>query len=407
MYNFGRALIASVAVTSLLVACGGGGSESVALSTPTYLNGFAAMGAAVSNGNVTAKCVAGPPLTTSSDSSGAFTLTLTASHSAPCMLQITGGSLGASQLHGFAGATGRVNLTPITDLIVSKALGSNPSTVFTAFSTSNSNLISSNLTAAKSYVNAQIASITNASVTIDPLNGVFVVGDSNDRVLDSLGTALTVANQTLDGLRTVAQTGGDLTTVVPNPNVLSAMVGTYDSGCVKTNVGSAKYTLVVSNPTGTDVAKVSLRAQIFENTKNTVANFVSSGNSLIASGFLYGMPIYLPTAGTCTTTSTDMSIGGQITALSTKEAYLGTFAGVADQWADQVSFRIDSATFAMGSLNVPVPTFGTTGTLGYKILNNKFYFVSGTGYGSCPTASIAGLATTSCRYIDPTYLTKQ
>lgn len=402
MYNFGRALIASVAVTSLLVACGGGGSESVALSTPTYLNGFAAMGAAVSNGNVTAKCVAGPPLTTSSDSSGAFTLTLTASHSAPCMLQITGGSLGASQLHGFAGATGRVNLTPITDLIVSKALGSNPSTVFTAFSTSNSNLISSNLTAAKSYVNAQIASITNASVTIDPLNGVFVVGDSNDRVLDSLGTALTAANQTLDGLRTVAQTGGDLTTVVPNPNGFSAMVGTYDSGCVVTNVGSAKYTLVVSNPTGTDVAKVSLRAQIFSNTQNAVASFISSDNSLYTSGF----PI-LPSAGTCTTASTDISIGGQITALSTKEAYLGLFAGVTSNWANQATFRFDSATFSLGSLSVTTPTFGTTATVGYKILNNKFYFVSGTGYGTCPTVTIAGLATTSCRYIDSMYLTKQ
>jgi hypothetical protein len=239
-------------------------------------------------------------------------------------------------------------------------------------------------------------------VTIDPLDGVFVIGDSNDRVLDSLGAAMTAANQPLDGLRTVAQTGGDLTTVVPNQNVFSTLVGTYDSGCVATNVGSAKYTLVVSNPEGTDVATVSLRAQIFSNTQNSVASFISSDNSL----FTRSIPIF-PSAGKCATASTDITIGGQIAGLSTKEAYFGLYSGVSDNWADQVTFRIDSATFSLGSLSVTTPTFGTTATLSYRILNNKFYFLSGKGYGTCPMPIVAGLATTSCRYIDSMYLTKQ
>ena len=190
--------------------------------------------------------------------------------------------------------------------------------------------------------------------------------------------------------------------IAPILNTLTPMLGTYESGCILTNVGSAKYTLSVYNTTGAGSALVSLRTQLFSNLNNSIASFLSSDNSAQTNG----LPIF-PSAGTCNSASTDITITGQITAQSTTEAYLGMFAGVSDNWASQVTLRLDSVTFTTGGLNVTTPAFGSTTTLGYKVLNNKLYFVSGKGYSVCPTSSIVNLPTTSCRYIDWTYLTKR
>ena len=51
-----------------------------------------------------------------------------------------------------ATAAGQVNITPITDLIVTKALGSDPAAAFTAFDAARGSALSGGLAAAKTYV---------------------------------------------------------------------------------------------------------------------------------------------------------------------------------------------------------------------------------------------------------------
>ena len=112
-----------LAITALLAACGGG--EGTATVSPGALQGIAATGAAISGASVTAKCVAGPVLNGFTGTDGKFSLTLTSAHTAPCMLQVSGGTPNVT-LHSFATASGQINISPVTDMIVTKALGSDP-----------------------------------------------------------------------------------------------------------------------------------------------------------------------------------------------------------------------------------------------------------------------------------------
>jgi hypothetical protein len=155
-------------------------------------------------------------LTGTTDADGIFDLPLTTAHTAPCMLQVAGGTPSVT-LHGFATAAGLVNITPITDLIVAKALGSDPATAFSAFDRTTGSTISGALTTAKAYVQTQVTSITGSGTTADPMSGKFVVGDADDKVLDALGAALAAAsgNKTIVDLRSSATRGEALTGIVP------------------------------------------------------------------------------------------------------------------------------------------------------------------------------------------------
>ena len=208
-----RGVMAS-GVLAALAACGGGGSSSPTTGAmPGSLNGLAATGAAIANATVSAKCVAGPLISGSTDANGAFTLVLTAAHTAPCMLQVAGGTPNVT-LYSFATAAGRVNLSPLSDMVVAKALGSDPAAAFASFDSAKGSTITGGLAAAKTYVQTQLAAITGAG-TADPLTSTFSVGGADDKVLDALGAALTAAGKGIADLRSGAQTGASLSGVVP------------------------------------------------------------------------------------------------------------------------------------------------------------------------------------------------
>ena len=129
------------------------------------------------------------------------------------MVQVTGGTPSVT-LHSFAQAAGRVNITPVTDLIVAKALGSDLATAFTGYTSANGTSIEAGLAAAKTYVSTQINAITGGTIA-DPLTGAFSVGDADDKVLDALGNAMTAAGKTIAQLRGQAQSGATLADTVP------------------------------------------------------------------------------------------------------------------------------------------------------------------------------------------------
>lgn len=405
-----KSLFFGICVSTLLVACGGGGGGAAdAVSSTSSISGIAATGAAIASGNITLKCVQGPPISTSTASDGSFTFTLTNGHVTPCMMEITASSLGASSLHGFASDAGRANITPITDLIITRALGSDAALAFSVFSSTNSNQIKTNLLSAKDFIKTQIVGITNSNLSIDPMTGSFKVGDSNDVVLDMLGAALQSAGKSLDDVRTLAKTGSDFTSAVPNVNSLQAMLGTYDSGCIVTKTGSAKYTLNVTNLSGSNTASASLRVQIFKYdpfkpqslslADYHLADFSIGENSKWQQ--YYRNQYQLP-YNQCESVTSDITVAGQITNLSSFEFYGGMIVGLPDGNAKQVDFRLDNVTYSAGGFRVTIPTLGASTKIGYRFINNNLYFTSGFfANGYCLDL------TKSCRVLNETYLTKQ
>lgn len=215
MNMFLRRLPSGWALASALAlsACGGGGGAST--SAGPALAGTAAVGAALANASVVAKCTAGPDLTGTTDSAGRYNLALTSSHTAPCIVQVAGGSPSIT-LYGYATAAGTVNVTPLTDLVLTKALGAAPANAFASFDSTTAATIGAGLTAAKTYVNNQVKAMTGSSPSADPLNGAFAVGDANDRLLDTFGAATTAAGKSFQDLQTAVAAGtSDLTSVVP------------------------------------------------------------------------------------------------------------------------------------------------------------------------------------------------
>lgn len=211
-----RSIIWNVAALSLvtgLVACGGGGGDASTSGVPA-ISGLAAVGAALQGAAVTARCAAGPDIAGTTDTNGRFTLTLNASNEAPCMLKVVS-TAPAVTLYSFAADAGTVNVSPLTDWVVSKALGSDPALAFDGFDRTKASTINAGLAAAKTYARQQADAISGTPRTTDPLVGDFVVGDADDQVLDKIASAMTAAGKTLGDLRTAAVAGDDLSTQVP------------------------------------------------------------------------------------------------------------------------------------------------------------------------------------------------
>src|SRR5690606_23300804 len=100
------------------------------------LAGTAAFGAAVSGGQVQAKCENGEATYEgTTDEHGAFELGI-AEDAYPCVLRVTGGNLpaGMSALHSWAASPGTANITPLTDIALAltaeRALGTSLATFF-------------------------------------------------------------------------------------------------------------------------------------------------------------------------------------------------------------------------------------------------------------------------------------
>ena len=165
--------VSSLAVAGVLVACSG---------SPDYIDGFAATGAAMANADVTAKCVEGSPVTGKTDANGLFQLRIDAGQVAPCIVQVTDGA--GTTLHSFASGPGRLNVTPLTELSVGKALGSAASTAFSSFDRTKSTTIASGLPAAMAAVKAEVEALTGKTIAGDMLISTFKVGDPDDLVLD-------------------------------------------------------------------------------------------------------------------------------------------------------------------------------------------------------------------------------
>ncbi len=224
-----RVLLAAAGL--LLVACGGGGgSSSVEVQN---LSGVAAVGQAIVDGTVTARCVSGTPESgVRTAASGAYRLRLQGAQP-PCLLQVSGGSVGgqpnSATLHGYAAQPGTAALTPFTELQLARAFGQDPATVFAAFGAGTTPPSATTLASAATYVADQLAALGLSRPSGDLLNGSFAVGDANDQLLDRLGQRLESAGQDVSDLLEVATTGGDWAPVVA-PAACAAQAVSWTAG---------------------------------------------------------------------------------------------------------------------------------------------------------------------------------
>ncbi|MEY3124832.1 MAG: hypothetical protein RLZZ573_1352, partial [Pseudomonadota bacterium] len=209
--------LASLSAVAVLAACSGG-------TTNPGINGLAATGAALANASVTVKCASGTPLIGTTGVDGNYSIDLGLGQNAPCMVQVTNGTV---TLYSFASAAGRVNITPLTDLVVTKALGSDPASAFASYSSATGNTITAGMSAAKAYVSAQITTLIGGTQSGDPITGVFKVGDANDKVLDDLAAKLLTDGKSQGDLHQAAITGGTLVTSLNRGTLVASPAGPF------------------------------------------------------------------------------------------------------------------------------------------------------------------------------------
>ena len=207
------ALFAAIAVAG----CGGGGDDAASAApaaapvvpTALTLTGLAATGAPLAAATVTAKCSGGADIAGTTAADGSFTLALGAGQLAPCIVKVSSAAP-ALTLYSYAAAAGRVNITPLTDLIVARAFAGSPAAAFGGFNASEAAAINAALAGAKSYVASELVALAGGAPLLDPLTGSFAVGDVDDKLLDRLAAAIKAGGKTLDDLLAAASTGASL-----------------------------------------------------------------------------------------------------------------------------------------------------------------------------------------------------
>ena len=211
--------IPSVLSAAILVACGGGSTDTAndgtaGPSAPTGpitpaalgLSGVAATGAAIAGGAVEAKCASGTGSATS-NADGSYMVSVV-SGSLPCLLKIT--PVSGAPLYSVAsgtGATATANINPVTQLVLASLTGADPGAYFAGFDNA----------AAASVTSAKVADAVGAVKTtllaagldlgsIDVLAGALmpasgtVTGNAYDQALDALAAKLAGAGSTLADL---------------------------------------------------------------------------------------------------------------------------------------------------------------------------------------------------------------
>ena len=206
MHGFRKLVtICGLCLSVLVAGCGGAGDGG---STPaaSTLNGVAAVGFPIVNGVININCAAGSALTTTTNSTGSWQVTLSG-QTLPCAVQVTGGTINgaanSTSYHSIATSTGTVNVTPLTDLMVANLAGAaTPDIWFAGLTPSTLGTINqTSVDAALAKLRAALSGLTPLS-TIDPITTAFTptAGNASDDMLAALSAAMASANVTYTNL---------------------------------------------------------------------------------------------------------------------------------------------------------------------------------------------------------------
>jgi hypothetical protein len=210
----GKLLLIGSIVGALITGCGGGGGGGGNTPATSALSGVAAVGYPIVNATINIVCAAGNSLSTTTNSTGAWQVTL-AGQTLPCAVQVSGGTINgvanSTPYHSIATAPGTVNVTPLTDLMVANLAGTtNPSAWFAGLNTTPAPLTTitqANIDATLTKLSAALSGLTPLS-TINPITTAFTpaAGNTSDNMLTAMKTAMSITGISYTSLLNNAST---------------------------------------------------------------------------------------------------------------------------------------------------------------------------------------------------------
>lgn len=229
------ARLAVIALFIGLAGCGGGGGGGGGGAFPLWpvadapgtgapvaskaVSGIAAIGAPVANAEVMVRCANGVTASGTTTSAGRWSVSLK-EPTFPCLVAVSGGSLPAgTALHSLAVGEGRVNVTPLTDLVLAKAAQAAPSTLGNA-GPGVLEALATQLQAAQDQLFAILTAAGYPATTIDLFTADFepTAGDAYDDLLEQLSTSLADAGTSYAGLLELVASSGTSTELPSLPN---------------------------------------------------------------------------------------------------------------------------------------------------------------------------------------------
>jgi len=204
-------LVLAGLAAAVLSACGGGSGDSAATAPApitTKVSGTAAVGAALANVTVQAKCaVGGGSATTAAD--GTFTINI-ADAKRPCVLSAVApdGTVLHSVVEAGTDTSVVANITPLTELVTAALAQGSTATFFDQFdANAQARLTAANLSTSTDTVRLALTGLVDISGT-DPLKGALVAasggkaGNALDQLLDQLAARLATSKATVADLST-------------------------------------------------------------------------------------------------------------------------------------------------------------------------------------------------------------
>jgi hypothetical protein len=211
-----------------LTACGGGGGAGHTIT------GVAASGAAIAQGTVEVKCQVGSGSTTTG-LDGSYSLTIPGGQG-PCLLRATDPvtkTVFHSALEKDA-ATPVAHITPLSDLVVARALGAEPAAAFLNPGAQFEKITPANL-AAGIEAAQQAVVVVGSALDVDPLKGPLKTATAQaqgtvlDRAIDAIMATLAAADKALSQLAAaLASNAGDVSASVTD---LVQSSRTFLTGC--------------------------------------------------------------------------------------------------------------------------------------------------------------------------------
>lgn len=176
-----KAIGLTVVATAVLTACGGGSSSSSNNTDNLTLSGTAATGLTLAGGTVNVICANNTSIpttaTTTVNADGQYSISVP-NAVLPCMLQATGKDKDGNPItmYSFTSSSNTVNVTPLTDAVVTQALSSSnttPAAMYsnTGFTQTSATTLADNLPGATSTVvaSAQVLAGSTATVPTTPV----------------------------------------------------------------------------------------------------------------------------------------------------------------------------------------------------------------------------------------------
>ncbi|GJG94715.1 hypothetical protein [Cupriavidus pauculus] len=242
----------------VLTACGGGGGDSTpATQSPASMkiSGTAAVGAALPNVTVSAKCATGSGTATTA-TNGTFTVSID-NAVRPCVLSVPGPDNMTlhSVVEAGTGATPVANITPLTELITALLAKGDTNAFFNGFNAnSQAQLTPANVSTALANLVATLSTVINLS-NVDPIKAQLVAangtnaGNALDQLLDQLGAQLKKAQTSLAALSTAMGNN-------PGAAAIQTILKTASTTCAGLRTGD----YVATTPVGVQTAHVDATA---------------------------------------------------------------------------------------------------------------------------------------------------